>query len=285
MKKVDGILSDINPVNEADLAGAGEGREASELLGRTLKEPYPAANGSSRRNFAGRQSVVVAIALLVVVLGAWVFVSHGSGQPANRASLAGVRLVSFRDDSDEIVARITDPQAASEELTQVFQAHGLNINVNTVPVSPSLVGTIVYTDVPTIKSLHDGTCLTGGGDGCQVGLVIPADFAGNATVTIGRMASGGEAYAGSADAFGAGEALHCSGWLGETVAAVNASLQGASLSADWMIDGQRVDSPPAEDVVIGGSAISASSVLLEVAKAVPDTAAFRQYQANANAGC
>src|SRR5439155_25004478 len=86
-----------------------------------------------------------------------------------------------REEGDDIVARITDPTAPAEQLTVVFQARGLDIHVQTLPVSPSLVGTLVYSDVNSIQDLQTGNCLQGGGGGCWIGLVIPADFTGSGT--------------------------------------------------------------------------------------------------------
>lgn len=76
-----------------------------------------------------------------------------------------------RWEHNEITARITDPLAAASQLSAVFERRGLNITVGAIPVSPSLVGTIVYSDVPSTRSLHEGTGL-GGGTSCEVGSVI-----------------------------------------------------------------------------------------------------------------
>ena len=49
-----------------------------------------------------------------------------------------VRLVVFTTEDTKTIARITDPLAAADQLSAVFQQHGLNITVRAIPVSPSL---------------------------------------------------------------------------------------------------------------------------------------------------
>ena len=81
-----------------------------------------------------------------------------------------------------ICVRITEPDRDSAELTAALKAKGLNITLETGPVSPSLVG-----------SHHGDGVLRGHSgdrriepvampcrDGCEVGLRVPADFEGEA---------------------------------------------------------------------------------------------------------
>lgn len=66
----------------------------------------------------------------------------------------------------DIIATVTDPFAAQKDLDAAFAAHGFNITVQLVPVSPSLVGALVATSQDTpgsvIEPLEGGTCVTGG---------------------------------------------------------------------------------------------------------------------------
>ena len=121
----------------------------------------------------------------------------------------------------DIIATVTDPFAAQKELDAAFAAHGFAITVALVPVSPSLVGTLISTsqDGPgsVIDPLQGGTCVSGGGGGCPIGVKIPATFTGSGSITLGRPAQPGETYDSTASAFAPGEALHCSGLLGEQV--------------------------------------------------------------------
>jgi hypothetical protein len=198
---------------------------------------------------------------------------------------ANVRFVVFTTEDNKITARITDPLAAAGQLSAVFQQHGLNITVKAIPVSPSLVGTIVYSDVPSIRSLHEGTCL-GGGTRCEVGIVIPADFHGQANVVVGRAAQRNERFRSSADVFGPGEVLHCSGILGNPVADAIPVLQRKSLTVRWLAAaGPTTTGSPPSGYVVSGTALSSSTVLLDVSPEPHDTADFRTFQALANQGC
>ena len=66
-----------------------------------------------------------------------------------------------------------------------------------MPVSPSLVGTVVYISdnggASAIQPLQGGPCVTGGG-GCSIGVKIPATFTGQGYITLGRPAKPGETY-------------------------------------------------------------------------------------------
>ncbi|MGH9070322.1 MAG: hypothetical protein ACRDX8_03915 [Acidimicrobiales bacterium] len=141
--------------------------------------------------------------------------------------------MSFRTQANgSDVAVITEPLAAKSQLDATFRRHGFDISVNVVPVSPSLVGSIVYSDIG-VEPLQSGACFGGGGGGCWVGLVIPNGFTGQGNVTVGRAARPGEAYASTADAFGPGEVLHCSGLLNAPVSDALPVLKATSLKVVW----------------------------------------------------
>jgi hypothetical protein len=108
-----------------------------------------------------------------------------------------------------------------------------------VPVSPSLVGTVVYTSdnggTSAIQPLQGGHCITGGG-GCPIGLKIPATFTGNGYITLGRPARPGETYESQSSAFAPGETLHCTELLGAPVATALPVLRADKLTAAWRED-------------------------------------------------
>jgi hypothetical protein len=297
MNDIDRRLADWNPVPPEEVVGRARSLEAAALLRCILEEPvehapehdpFRRARVSRRGRWAGGLAAgVAAIALITTALWPSGAARVPGGGAANGpgSEPRHLRLVDFTNEGDEIAALITDPDAAASQLTAVFQAHRLNIHVNAVPVSPSLVGTIVYTDAPVIRSLQQGTCLAGG-TGCQVGLVIPSDFSGEAFVTVGRAARAGETYGSSDDVFGPGEALHCSGILGRPVAEALPVLEQRGLSVRWQIDGQN---PPDQSTpggyVIEGIALSSTEVMLDTSAQLPDTDTFRRYESAANTGC
>jgi hypothetical protein len=145
--------------------------------------------------------------------------------------------VVFRTAADgDIVATVIDPFAAQSDLQAAFAEHGLDITVNLVPVSPSLVGTVIYTSdnggASAIQPLQGGTCVTGGG-GCAIGVKIPSTFTGQGYITLGRPAKPGETYESQTSAFAPGEVLHCSGLLGARVATALPVLQADKLTITW----------------------------------------------------
>ena len=97
-----------------------------------------------------------------------------------------------------------------------FKAHGLDITLSLVPVSPSLVGSVVEisTDGPDGNSIahhhRRGECWTGGGGHeCPVGLRIPDGYRGQAAIAFGRAARPGEQYESTAPVDAApGEAMY-----------------------------------------------------------------------------
>lgn len=137
------------------------------------------------------------------------------------------QAVSFRSSPDDsITAMVTNPFAAARELKADFAAHGFDISLKLVPVSPSLVGTVIFMDEPVganITTLQIGQCP---GNSCRIGLKIPKDFRGQAGFVIGRSAKPGEQYESVGQVTAEGEAMHGLTYKGKTVRAVLAMLRG-----------------------------------------------------------
>ena len=119
------------------------------------------------------------------------------------------------------VLRVADTRAGGGKLTRDLHAAGIEGDVRTEPVSPSLVGTwraqFVNADpapppgvgeAPPTDDFKAATIAIGG-RGPTV--VIPVGFKGSAKLVVGREAKPDEVYAFSGSAFAPGEALHCSG--------------------------------------------------------------------------
>lgn len=101
------------------------------------------------------------------------------------------------------------------------------------------MGTVVEISEPSrgpqIETLTGGSCVTGGGGpgNCPIGLKIPRKFTGSGAITLGRPAKPGEAYESTNSAFAPGESLHCSGLIGETVAAATPTLTARDITVRW----------------------------------------------------
>jgi hypothetical protein len=279
-------LATANPAPVTDFAGLGATSRAVALLDRIVtvdaeqqRQPAP-AKASPRAT----RRIALAVAGVAILALTGVAVTRTSTTPA----APNMRLVALSRDHGAIIARITDPSAAAAQLDAAFKAHGLDIHVQVLPVSPSLVGTVVFSDfgarsLPTVTAT--GVCGTESRR-CPVGFVIPGGFTGPGDVAVGRAAGAGEIYASSAvDVFGSGEVLHCSGLLGELATSAAGTLQSMGLTAQW--DGVNVDrhgSAPAQ-YIVGGTALSSSTVLLDVNPDIPSSNAYRQTSAHDNRGC
>jgi hypothetical protein len=187
------------------------------------------------------------------------------------AAAAGVR---FSRIHGFIVARITDPAASAASLRQAFAEHDLNIHLSLVPVSPSLVGTVIYIgeDGGGIEAIQGGGCVTGGG-GCPIGLRIPRDYDGEAYISLGRAAQAGESYASTASVFGPGEPLHCSGLIGRRVSEARRAFAAGGWATSWTLydstNGLRLDSAAiARDFVVDAEHMANGRLLVSVS-AVP----------------
>ena len=189
--------------------------------GRLLGRPH------SRRRV--RLLAGAAAALLAAVAVFALAVALRQAPPAAAA-------VEFRTQGNYIVATVVDPYAAEQQLDAAFAAHGLNITLELVPVSPSMVGSVVYMGssarASDIGVLYSATKQAPGGP-LPIGLRIPVDFKGQADIMLGRAARPGETYVSAGDAFAPGEALHGSGLMGMRVSAALVKLNALGLSAEW----------------------------------------------------
>jgi hypothetical protein len=233
----------------------------------------------------------VAVAVGAVVLFAGSAVVHPSSAVAFSTAPGG-----------DIIATVTDPFAAQKELDSAFAARGFDITVQLVPVSPSLVGTVVTfssgsrNPASQIEPLEGGTCVEGSA-GCPIGIKIPATFTGSAYIVLGRPAQSGEAYAATASAFGPGESLHCSGLLGARVSAAAPVLAADGLTVtQWRAsadgpDGEPRNSqitttPPPNYYIWSADPVSPTQVRLWTESASPSAdPALAARDARLNQGC
>jgi len=298
MNDLDSRLAACNPVRVEDLGDAAASTEAAELLQRILGQPivrttrrHPFLQAPSKAWLAAAAAVMVAVA--VTLATQW-----PTGQHARlpRGVTPGVQLVDFSTKGGNVIALITHPDAAARQLAAVFRAHGLHIDVRTVPVSPSLVGTFVFTSgPPVIRTMWKRGCSV---TGCPVGLVIPASFTGHASVVVGRPARHGEGYESMADAFAPGEVLHCSGLLGAPASAALPVLKKLRLSARWwkLADANwplySPSSTPSQHqqrmptgYIVEADTASVTTVNLDTLPRLPRNHQFRKLMSQWNRGC
>jgi hypothetical protein len=206
-------ITRISPVTDAEAARLVSQAALADLAAEIMATP-PSA-GAPRRppRRAPRRLILLAgvpLAAIGAVAGlliAWT----GHGSYAN--SPAAIQALSFTTEHGYIKVIVRNTLADESWYDADFARHHMDISLSLVPVSPSLVGTVVMID--TMPGTSDfstitapGRCYTGGGgDACPVGLKIPLDFHGQALITFGRAARPGEQYESTGSVFSPGEAL------------------------------------------------------------------------------
>ena len=150
---------------------------------------------------------------------------------ASASTTVPAQVLSFTTSGGYITVIVRNPLADPARYRAEFAARHLNVTLNLVPASPSIVGTVVYIgesagspDIETITA--QGRCYTGGGgSACPVGVRIPVGYRGQAEVVFGRAARPGEQYESTAAATAPGEVMHGLHFVGDTVAQVLAMLR------------------------------------------------------------
>ncbi|MCD6015120.1 MAG: hypothetical protein K0R88_1204 [Solirubrobacterales bacterium] len=289
-------VEQLSPLTDRELDSLAAGPEARLLLEEIIATPREPANSTSRHGRAPRaasrrpRSGRLALAAGVAALAAAVVVTAPGllGGDSGTAA-AGVR---FETRGEYILARVTDPFAAADELDAAFEAEGLDIGLSLAPVSPSLVGAVIYVaesgDPRPIESIPGGACVTGGGR-CPIGLRIPRDYSGQGEITLGRPAAPGEEYVSTADAFAPGEALHCAGEPGSTVGELLPALEASFAAVEWRRRGGQplATAPPRDRVVTRVTPVSVDSAIVWTGTERGDATrnSTAAYRASLAAGC
>jgi hypothetical protein len=294
--RIDRELSARNPVRLEEVGGSEHTPEALAVLSRIIAEP--AAGRPTRRHRGAALIAAAAVAAAVAVTAVAIHSESGPAATTKARSATSVpgatatpdmQLIAFTTSGKYIIARITNPLAASSELDAVFRARGFDISVLVQPVSPSLVGTITSVSEPSgtdIRPIQAGACLAGGTQ-CTVGLIIPTPFHGPAYVTVGRAAKPGEPYDSSDLAFSPGEALHCTDILNEQAKAAIPLLASKGLHPQWRLEsdqtGATLTNPPLNYYVLNATPLSSTTVIIALGpNPYPST---NQLLQNANTGC
>ncbi|HSR87123.1 MAG TPA: hypothetical protein VLM11_23315 [Streptosporangiaceae bacterium] len=180
----------------------------------------------------------------------------------------------------EVIVR--NPVADPKRYRAEFAVYHLNISLTMVPASPSSVGTLVAeglsagaSDLKPITAR--GRCFTRAeGDACPVGVEVPVDFRGSATIVFGRAARPGEHYDAAGDPTARGEAMHGLPFQGKTVAAVLAMLARRGVTvAFWRVQlpaacyTEELRSVPGDWLVYQAVPFAPGEVVLWAAKALP----------------
>jgi len=133
---------------------------------------------------------------------------------------------------------VRNPVADPKRYRAEFARYHLNIGLRLLPASPSIVGTLLAESESAgsgsqLKAITArGRCFTGGGGNvCPVGVRVPVNFRGQASLVFGRAARPGERYESTTSATAPGEVLHGLRISGRTVAAVLKMLKTRNVTA------------------------------------------------------
>lgn len=253
---IDPLVGRISPVTDTRAAELLTGAAAADLAGRiTATEPAeadgPAVLPPPTRIRARRRPTIglplLAAGTAGVMIAATLAARSGEpGDPRRPSAPAQttqerielVAALDFTRGGRHLDVRIRDPYADPERYRKEFAEHGLNVRLSLVPVSPSLVGTVVMEETSAGTRPGDftgirvkGACeVPSGGDDCTVGVRIRIGYKGSAQIVFGRAARHGEQYESTAQADAAGEALHGMAYRERRLSRVLAELKERNIT-------------------------------------------------------
>ena len=228
----------LNPVSDEQAAGLVSPDTFADLAERITAMPRDDAAGAGRALTSRtrvRRRLLIGIpataAIVAAALAATLLLHPGQKVGPVIIGPPSAQALSFTRSGRYIDVIVRNPVADESVYRAEFAAHHLNITLTLVPVSPSLVGTVVYigtsqnaSQIGTITA--KGRCWTGGGGNeCPVGVRVPIGFHGQAQVTFGRAARPGEQYESTGLVTAPGEAMHGLHYQFRTVGAVLAMLR------------------------------------------------------------
>jgi hypothetical protein len=228
----------IAPISDADAARLISDTALADLAGQITMTPAGPATPNraprARRRWwlAGIPAAAAAAALIAAAVVAHTGGPGGAGRTGGTMQLRpDAHALAFTRVGRYIDVIVRDPLADEASYNAEFKAHGLDIRLSLVPVSPSLVGTVVAisTSGPDGNSITTitakGRCWTGSGSSeCPVGLRVPVGYGGQAALVFGRAARPGEQYESTTSASAPGEVMHGLNYVGKRVSTVRAML-------------------------------------------------------------
>ncbi|NUR92388.1 MAG: hypothetical protein HOY71_50660 [Nonomuraea sp.] len=189
-------LGRLATIRDEHLAGLAASAGADALLDRILAEPVPSKRGRIAFGLA-----TVAVVAAAAIVGPAVL--PGLTGPATSYANSAIAI---EQRGDQWVARVKDPYADHALYREAFQAVGLDVGLQIVPVSPRSVGHAVR--MTTTGNVTEGKGIGGqlepegctlGSAGCAFEVSVAVGFTGRGTVMLGRPARDGERYQDHAD--------------------------------------------------------------------------------------
>jgi hypothetical protein len=211
---------------QAPVGEMGESVLSAVYAAVPRRRPALARHIPRPRLVAAAMTAVAAVAAVtaVAVLPGQQAAQQGTGSPG--------QLLSFTRDGGYIDVIIRNPLDDPARYRAEFAEHGMDITLDLVPVSPSLVGTLVVGYSGSgITAITPASCDRGAGTCPAIGIRIPVGFHGPATIEFGRAARPGEQYLAVGPATALGEPMHGMSYVCRDVSAVLAMLSQRHVSA------------------------------------------------------
>lgn len=239
------MMKTLTPTADRDLPTGRHHRRRQHLLAEVAT---PTASWQASRRLALGAGLAFAVLLVLMV-----------GLPGDR-SVAPAAADVDPIDVDGISYIAVTFTAYGEDTSAVeadLIALGLDITIDLVPASPTLVGELVSFDASQpLDGAWDGDYTK---DGV---LYLPASYGGTMHLRVGRPTEPGEAYVSAADPLAPGEALHCTDLIGMPVAEATLVLTEAGLEPEWRIDDKVIEAPDADTFVEAVASTSPTSVIV-----------------------
>ncbi|WP_433473998.1 hypothetical protein ACQPZP_35170 [Spirillospora sp. CA-142024] len=226
---IDTLIGRITPVTDARAAELLTD-DAADDLARRITTATAGSDEPAAVPARGRRKLTIGLPLLATgvaaaaVAVALVTQSGDPGAPGRSTPTQATHgpnfqlasALSFTRKGRYLDVRIRDPYADPKRYKEEFAKHGLNVGLSLVPVSPSIVGTVVMEDTSEGTRPDDirdirikGACkVPSGGNDCTVGVRVRIGYKGSAAIVFGRAARRGEKYTSTAQAEAPGEAMH-----------------------------------------------------------------------------
>ena len=199
------LVSKTAAITDTQLADRNVTVQRDRLFEQIVAASSAAETARTHRAVAGRSprrtAMSMAGAIAVVVAVGFAIVAQTAVSPT-KAKAAGF---AFSRHGGYVDATIDDPSAPADSMKAAFANAGLDISVGVIPSSPSLAGSITFLDTPSsFEPIYgpEGSCLLpGGGTRCVIGMRVPADFSGTASIQVNGTPPAGELYNSVNDAF------------------------------------------------------------------------------------
>ncbi|RFU38841.1 hypothetical protein DZF91_25565 [Actinomadura logoneensis] len=204
--------TDIARTSAADIA-----RTSAAEMARTEATVAGRSASAARRPWRKATLAFGTVTAVAATAAAVVFGWPGAERPAE--------ALSFSRDGDYVNVAVRDPHASPARLRAEFAAHGLSVNLDVRPASPSLVGALLGSDGAQPSATPNPSGADCGRTWCHRGLRIRLGHQAPVTVVLGRAPRPGERIALTGSATAPGEVLAGVRVRGRTVAEVRAVLR------------------------------------------------------------